>query len=85
MDIDLPDFDGCEVARRIRSETSNPNNHTPIVALTANPAIKIKQICRIVGMQSVFAKPLQSHQVREILSTYINGEKGPERGYLIKN
>ena len=36
LDINLPDIDGYEVARRIRSSTKTALAYTPIIAITAN-------------------------------------------------
>ena len=36
LDINLPDIDGYEVARRIRHHRDTAIRHTPIIAITAN-------------------------------------------------
>jgi len=36
LDINLPDIDGYEVARRIRNSTKTALAYTPIIAVTAN-------------------------------------------------
>lgn len=36
LDINLPDIDGYEVARRIRNHRSNALRYCPIIAITAN-------------------------------------------------
>ncbi len=36
LDINLPDIDGYEVARRLRSSTKATSSHIPIIAVTAN-------------------------------------------------
>ncbi len=36
LDINLPDIDGYEVARRLRENARGASRHVPIVAITAN-------------------------------------------------
>jgi len=36
LDINLPDIDGYEVARRLRNSSKSALLHTPIIAITAN-------------------------------------------------
>ncbi len=36
LDINLPDIDGYEVARRLRSSSKTSLHHIPIIAITAN-------------------------------------------------
>lgn len=69
MDIGLPDKNGCDVAREIRSQMDNPNRYTPIVALTAHIDADHEHLCFAAGMQRVLIKPLQIEQARERLST----------------
>ena len=62
LDIQLPDLDGYEVAKRIRSG-SEPNRDTPILAMTASAfSGRIDQAIR-VGMDDYLIKPFTPQQL----------------------
>jgi CheY-like chemotaxis protein len=66
MDVQMPEMDGLEAARRIRSEfdaTKRPR----LVALTANVLQGDKQMCLEAGMDDYLAKPLDLVHLRDAL------------------
>ena len=54
MDVNLPDIDGLEATRRIKSEA----NHIPIVALTANAMFGDEERCLAAGCDGYISKPV---------------------------
>jgi CheY-like chemotaxis protein len=58
MDCQMPDMDGFEAARRIRSQQQG-EERTPIVALTANAMDGDKQRCLDAGMDDYITKPVR--------------------------
>ena len=58
MDMQMPEIDGIEATRRIRSGGTNAAA-VPIVALTANAYASDVDSCRAAGMQDHLAKPVQ--------------------------
>ena len=56
MDVQMPDIDGLEATRRIRSEPRMCG--VPIIAMTANAMEADKEACRAVGMVDHVAKPV---------------------------
>lgn len=58
MDIGLPDIDGYEITRKIRSNNNSKNIYTPIIGLTAHASSENKKECIEAGMNAVFTKPL---------------------------
>ncbi|WP_404367512.1 PAS domain S-box protein [Sphingomonas sp. MMS24-J45] len=58
MDMQMPEIDGIEATRRIRSGTTAAAT-VPIVALTANAYASDVDACRAAGMQDHLAKPVQ--------------------------
>jgi PAS domain S-box-containing protein len=72
MDIGLPDIDGCEVTKQLRTfETTAGGPHVPIVGLTARVDIVNKQRCFDSGMNAVFSKPLIKEKVQDIFTSFI--------------
>ncbi|RON50028.1 ATPase [Pseudomonas frederiksbergensis] len=61
MDIQMPDIDGLEATRRIRS---NPRFATlPIVAMTANASNSDREACLAAGMNEHVGKPIDLEQL----------------------
>jgi PAS domain S-box-containing protein len=61
MDIQMPDIDGLEATRRIRS---NPRFATlPIVAMTANVSNTDREACLAAGMNDHVGKPIDLEQL----------------------
>ena len=70
MDCLMPELDGFEATRRIRSmeqcrssgevtqESDHPGLHTPIVAMTANVREEDKDKCFAAGMDDFIRKPV---------------------------
>jgi len=59
MDVQMPEMDGLESARRIREEErSRALGRIPIVALTAHAATAQREQCLAAGMDAVITKPV---------------------------
>ncbi len=56
MDVQMPDIDGLEATRRVR--TVPRMSGVPIIAMTANAMEADKEACRAVGMVDHVAKPI---------------------------
>jgi len=67
MDMQMPEMDGLEATRLIRS-TEGPNQHAPIIALTANAMQSDLDACRAAGMNDVLTKPID----RKLLAVCMN-------------
>jgi len=72
LDIEMPDMDGFEVARRIREggalDQAVLNPRTPIVALTAHALGDIRQRCLDAGMNDYISKPVELHELAAAIS-----------------
>jgi CheY-like chemotaxis protein len=66
MDMQMPEMDGLEATRQIRSG-DGPNANTWIIALTANAMQSDQDACREAGMNDFLSKPFN----RETLSAAI--------------
>jgi CheY-like chemotaxis protein len=69
MDIQMPELDGIETAKRIRaSESGDPGRRTPILALTANALVEDRYACFESGMDGFLIKPLDREKLSEALA-----------------
>jgi len=77
MDLQMPDMDGLEAARRIRSEI--PKDDQPwIVAMTASVMLDQQQACRAAGMDDFVAKPVSLVHLSAALQRVHGGAAEPE-------
>lgn len=58
MDRHLPDIDGCEATRRIRSGLPDGRPYLPIIAVTADATPEARDACTAAGMDEVLTKPV---------------------------
>ncbi|CZF77754.1 Autoinducer 2 sensor kinase/phosphatase LuxQ [Grimontia celer] len=73
MDIQMPLMDGLEATRQIRS-TNNFNQHTPIVAMTANVLKDDIWRCISNGMQGHIGKPLRENDIYVACAKVLSAE-----------
>jgi two-component system cell cycle response regulator DivK len=66
LDINMPDIDGYEVARRLRASTKATLAHVPIVAVTANAMRGDAEKVIEAGCDIYMAKPIN---IQELLNT----------------
>ncbi len=57
LDLLMPEMDGYETARRIRTDLPEPQRSVPIIALTANNDPREHERCLAVGMNASMVKP----------------------------
>ncbi len=68
MDVHMPELDGLEATRRIRSaEMAKSLPRTRIVALTANAFGEDRDACLAAGMDGFLVKPLDRDRLAEML------------------
>ena len=60
MDIQMPELDGYETTKAIRSNKKNQGNKIPIIAMTANVFDSDIEKCRKAGMNGHFGKPIDA-------------------------
>jgi CheY-like chemotaxis protein len=63
LDINLPDIDGYEVARRLRASAKSALLHTPIIAITANALKGDAEKALEAGCDVYMSKPIN---IREL-------------------
>ncbi|NHQ59967.1 response regulator [Chlorobium sp. BLA1] len=74
MDCQMPEIDGYEVTRRIRTDhTLLCSPDIPVVAMTANAMKGDRERCYEAGMDDFMAKPLKKSDFQTILERYFPG------------
>ena len=71
MDIHMPDVDGYEATRRIRSSGLPGADAIPIIAMTANVSREDVERCRAAGMNSHIGKPINLDLLLSELNKYL--------------
>ena len=69
MDISMPEMNGYDATIQIRN-TANPNQNTPIIALTASAMISKKDKAYEVGMSDYLAKPFRPKQLKSLIHKF---------------
>ncbi|MDR1971680.1 MAG: response regulator [Treponema sp.] len=71
MDIQMPEMDGYEATRAIRSSAVPKARTIPIIAMTANVFKEDVEKCLKAGMNGHVGKPLDFEEVLKILRAYL--------------
>ncbi len=74
LDHMMPDPDGVEVLKIIRSDKKNPNNKTPIIVLTANVAKDSKDEYIAMGFNDYVAKPVDGMTLERAVASNLAKE-----------
>jgi CheY-like chemotaxis protein len=76
MDLQMPELDGLEAARRIRATDSEQAKNIPIIAMTANVFQEDIENCLEAGMNGHLGKPVNIDDFLNTLRKYLSdGEK----------
>ena len=70
MDMQMPVMDGPEATRAIRALTRPDAQTISIIAITANAFTRDIESCLAAGMNEHLSKPLNVHQLLDILNKY---------------
>jgi len=69
MDMRMPNMDGLEATRKIRS-LSNEAKAIPIIALTANAFDDDRNACFDAGMNDFMTKPVSAEELQQMVQTW---------------
>jgi len=68
MDVQMPELDGIEVTRAIRTRESSTGGHTLIIAMTAHAMRGDRERCIEAGMDDYIAKPVSRQSLADALA-----------------
>ena len=71
LDINLPDIDGYEVARRLRSSSKRILSSTPIIAITANALKGDAEKALDAGCDVYMSKPINVRELRARVEGFV--------------
>jgi two-component system cell cycle response regulator DivK len=71
LDINLPDVDGYEIARRLRHSTKSALAHVPIIAITANALKGDAESALAAGCDVYMSKPVNIHELRARVEGFV--------------
>ena len=74
MDVQMPEMDGLEATRVIRSRENAGRNRLPILALTAHAAVEDCERCLTAGMDSYVSKPIRLAALQEAIAQVFAGQ-----------
>ena len=75
LDHMMPEKDGIETLKDIRTNPDNPNQQTPAVCLTANAIVGAREQYLSHGFDSYLSKPIDTQLLEECLLEYLPDEK----------
>jgi CheY-like chemotaxis protein len=71
LDINLPDVDGYEIARRLRHSSKSMLAHIPIIAITANALKGDAESALAAGCDVYMSKPVNIHELRARVEGFV--------------
>lgn len=70
MDVQLPNMDGLEATRRLRSNSSMKS--IPIIALTALAMPGDRERCLAAGVNDYLTKPIGLKELHQVIQSQLN-------------
>ena len=58
MDLRMPGMDGLTAIRRLREQADSPNATLPVIVVTADTAVDLREQCIAAGADDVILKPV---------------------------
>ncbi|MBF0381542.1 MAG: response regulator, partial [Magnetococcales bacterium] len=77
MDIQMPKMDGLTATKQFRKwekSARDPDQQTPIIAVTAYSLEKSRESCLKAGMNAYLTKPIVRNTLKQVLDSFLNSE-----------
>ncbi|MGO8879254.1 MAG: response regulator [Desulfomonilaceae bacterium] len=78
MDVSMPEMDGYEATRRIRSAEKETSRHIPIIAMTAHALMEDRGRCLEAGMDDYISKPVNTKELFQKIDIYASASVEPK-------
>ncbi|MBQ0042947.1 MAG: response regulator [Lachnospiraceae bacterium] len=75
LDHMMPGMDGIETLKRMKEDTEQPNQTTPVIMLTANAILGAREEYMALGLNDYLSKPVDWKQLENMLVKYIPEDK----------
>lgn len=85
MDVQMPEMDGFEATRIIRSGEQKTGAHIPIIAMTAHAMKGDRERCLEVGMDAYVSKPLRPGELIDTIESLVQRRANPGNGKPTSN
>jgi CheY-like chemotaxis protein len=70
MDLHLPELDGLEATRKLRTDATGPNREVPVIALTASASAADQRACLEAGFSDFLLKPVKPEALRDAVQRW---------------
>ncbi|WP_020587265.1 response regulator [Desulfobacter curvatus] len=84
MDMHMPELDGLEATRIIRSDPDIPNPDLPIVALTASAMKEDRERCLDAGMDDYLSKPITPQKLMIMVEKWVTASQDQMKTFTHK-
>jgi len=75
LDHMMPELDGVETLKRMKEMKQYPCKDTPVIALTANAIVGVREMYLADGFDDYLSKPIDANELEAMLRRYLPEEK----------